>query len=180
MAKQYRQLDSGLMVPDFPMRDRRRVDSSKGLIFAPGGGAAPGCHCPQFLCFVCTGILTPPPLIVDFPALTNNSCSNCADIGGEYQLDYDTGRTCVWSNSTGFDVCPDSRYVCLTFEGLGGAAVGIQLYATACGGGTYWQMYKDTISTPTDCTNLDITLSLFSATDGYCTASGTARVYTAP
>ena len=49
MAKQYRPLNSGLMVPEWmpDMRDRRRVESSRGFIFTPGNTSSfRPCRCP--------------------------------------------------------------------------------------------------------------------------------------
>lgn len=81
MAKQYRQRDSGLMVPDWmpTVRERRRANSCRGLIFTPGGGAAPGCHCfnPCGTAGYCPGG-TPSEIEVTIAGVTNGTCSYCA------------------------------------------------------------------------------------------------------
>lgn len=49
MAKQYRQRESGLLVPDwFPARSRRRPTTRRNFIFTPGGGP---CNCGGTCCF---------------------------------------------------------------------------------------------------------------------------------
>ena len=94
MAKQYQQRDSGLMVPDWmpDMRDRRRVESSRGLIFTPGARL---CHC-DHLCPGCSGE-APSQIIAKITGIENQDCDDCLPINDTYVLDLGTYEYfCGW------------------------------------------------------------------------------------
>ena len=104
MAKQYRPLDSGLMVPDWmPMRDRRRVDSSRGMIFTPGGACpATGCHCPEPPCIFCTNSAVFSAIELDVSDVANDNCADCEDdYNGIFSLSPVGGIPCLYNYSWG-------------------------------------------------------------------------------
>ena len=85
--------------------DRRR----RGMIFTPGGGAAPGCHC----AVGCDTCVAPPPqsVTVVFEGIGNSEyCASCSQFNDTFVLDIDTsftsyGAMCIWVYRFPADLC---------------------------------------------------------------------------
>ena len=120
MAKQFRQLDSGLVIPDWmpDTRARRRPFAPKGFRFTVGGGADPGCNCSP--CGCCSSG-TPTELQVVLTGITNGSCSDCATLNGTYILASTLASdvNCLWQYNLPSAIC-GFNYVFVQLRNIGG------------------------------------------------------------
>lgn len=108
MAKQYRQRESGLFVPEWlPLsRPQNILGKPKGFMFSPSGG----CGCCGPTCSNCKNGAASDELVVVISGVTNGTtCPNCSSIvNGTFVLAYD--GNCYWSASVSGTLCDPPCY----------------------------------------------------------------------
>jgi hypothetical protein len=163
MAKQYRQFDNGLFLPDLmprwslPWRPRR-------FMFTPGCEGAGCCESqPCTACLLSGDHFRPDSCEVVISGITNNGCDTCVSLNGTYICNYDyttLGPSDACAEFWGYDFeggcnttklvvkvlfMSTQRYVYVIFTG--GSAVGA------------WQYLEATPAEPFACDEIDLDLT---------------------
>ena len=171
MAKQYRQRDSGLLVPgndsiELPKPTAPVPWYARGMLWPAARfmGRRKCCCGVTVPCAPCVGGVAPQSLEVTLPSFTNQSCADCGDLEGAYIVEHLSSNptVCTWQYLFGGDPC-NMRDILLHFNSSGVLSVFLQNndpnYPQP---GNYWFWFWTLggFSIPFDCYSFDHSLPI--------------------